>query len=58
MDKQKLYALLDSITDAVVPALGQVQGIEITRADREALSDWLQDRFYIRAERALEGPED
>ena len=44
---------LDHITDLAVPgAMDAIEGMgmEVTIEDREALSDWLQDRFRRRVE--------
>lgn len=50
--RQKLHALLDNITDVIVPKLDYLEtlGIEVTIEDREELSDWIQERFRMRAE--------
>lgn len=52
--------ILDQMTDEAVPAAMQkvreMTGIAPTDADRDALSDWLQDRFMMRVENAIEDP--
>lgn len=48
----QLTDMLDALTDVAVPATAEAVRcfIVMTIEDREALSDWLQDRFRLRLE--------
>lgn len=53
---KNLHATLDAMTDeAVDPAMEAVAKFcKVDVEDREALSDWLQDRFHSRIRRSIE----